>query len=193
MQNLTLIDTHVVICDWHGVVRWISADETLLKKGDFLWQHVIDADQEKTINAFGKVIALQRSVVLEIEKKSGRLFRIWLWPLESAEMAVCALRMQIPRELRLLSDRERDTVNLLALGTTPKDIAKRFDLSISTVHTHLRRAREKLKINNNEALIAFASRHCQQGWETTGVPKSAPKMDGGMVIFPDKMIRLCGV
>lgn len=45
------------------------------------------------------------------------------------------------------------------MGFDTQQIAARLDVSLSTVHTHLRRAREKLKLPSVEALISFAARY----------------------------------
>lgn len=83
-----------------------------------------------------------------------------MWPLDSPDVAVCVLGMRIPAELGRLTKREKECLELLARGTETRDIAKQLDVSLSTVHTHLKRSREKLGLPNVEALISFAARYC---------------------------------
>ena len=70
------------------------------------------------------------------------------------------LTIGIPAELKSLTERERDVLGHLAMGNTTKEIAKELDVSTSTVHSHLRKSREKLSLNNIEALTGFAARYC---------------------------------
>jgi DNA-binding CsgD family transcriptional regulator len=83
-----------------------------------------------------------------------------MWPLESPDVAVCVLGMQIPTQLGLLTKREKECLELLACGRSTNDIAQTLDMSLSTVHTHLKRSREKLELDGIEALISFAARNC---------------------------------
>lgn len=170
MAKVQPLGTHVIICDWHGVIRWISGDVATPKRGDMLWKNSSRESLEDIKLAFSKVVTLQDKMVIEVSTIRNKLFRLWLWPLESSEMAVCILAMQIPLELRLLSNKEREILNMLAQGQTPKRIAESFDISLSSVHTYLRRSREKLKLDSLDAIIGFAARFCQPGWETECVP-----------------------
>ena len=56
-------------------------------------------------------------------------------------------------------ERERDCLRCLAQGKSTRDITKELDIGLSTVHTHLRRSREKLGLTTAEALIGFAARY----------------------------------
>ena len=70
------------------------------------------------------------------------------------------LAIRIPRELALLTERERECLNLLAKGVETRVIAEQLDVSISTVQTHFKRAREKLGLLTSEALASVAARYC---------------------------------
>jgi DNA-binding NarL/FixJ family response regulator len=61
--------------------------------------------------------------------------------------------------LALLSERERETLQLLAEGKTNKDIAAQLHLSPKTVHTYRSRILIKLGLHNTPSLIKFAIRH----------------------------------
>lgn len=160
MSDAKLYGTNVAICDWHGRVQWISGEETLISPGDFAWQALKTEAQEQAKATFAKVVALQDRCMLEVENLRGDFFRVWLWPLGTPEMAVCVLSIAMPVQLKLLSERERETLELLAVGNSTKQVAAQFDVSISTVHTYLRRCRQKLGLQNSESLVGFAARFC---------------------------------
>jgi two-component system invasion response regulator UvrY len=55
-----------------------------------------------------------------------------------------------------LSDREFTVMRLMASGVTPRDIAQQLSLSIKTVSTYRSRILQKLAMQNNAQLIAYA-------------------------------------
>lgn len=55
-----------------------------------------------------------------------------------------------------LSDREFTVMRLMASGITPRDIAQQLSLSIKTVSTYRSRILQKLGLQNNAQLIAYA-------------------------------------
>jgi two-component system nitrate/nitrite response regulator NarL len=67
---------------------------------------------------------------------------------------------RINTELSLLTARESECLELLAQGVDSREMARELDVSLSTVHTHLKHAREKLGLPNVESLISFAARYC---------------------------------
>ena len=69
------------------------------------------------------------------------------------------LALRIPSELALLTDRERACLRCLARGMSTRDIAEELSIGLTTVHTHLRRTREKLAQSSAEALIGLAARY----------------------------------
>ena len=60
-----------------------------------------------------------------------------------------------------LSGRESETLRLIALGYSNKEIAERFDLSVKTVEAHKAKAQQKLGINSRRDIIRYA---ILQGW-----------------------------
>ncbi|HXY33158.1 MAG TPA: helix-turn-helix transcriptional regulator [Planctomycetaceae bacterium] len=103
---------------------------------------------------------LRRSQQFEVIDKEGNRFRGWAWPLDSPDVALCALYLEIPHNLSLLTAQERRCLELLARGLETRPIAGKLDVSTSTVHTHMRRAREKLGLRSFAALVSFAARYC---------------------------------
>lgn len=60
-----------------------------------------------------------------------------------------------------LTIRESETLRLLALGYSNKEIAEQFDLSVKTVETHKANAQQKLNISSRKEIISYA---ILQGW-----------------------------
>lgn len=160
MSDMKLQGTTVTICDWNGRVVWTSSNDIMTKSGDFAWEHIEPSMRKEAETAFSRVVAIRETFVLEFENEREECFRCWLWPLASPDTAVCVLTISIPAELKLLTPRERDVLGFLALGHTTKEIAADIDVSTSTVHSHLRKAREKLSLHNMEAITGFAARYC---------------------------------
>ena len=61
-------------------------------------------------------------------------------------------------DLALLTDREREVLQLLAQGETTKQIAHRLHLSVKTIGTHRRHIMDKLNIQRLARLTRFAIR-----------------------------------
>jgi len=60
--------------------------------------------------------------------------------------------------LALLTDREREVLQLIAEGKTNKEIAVRLDVSVNTVETHRKHTMEKLDLHNTAEVVRFALR-----------------------------------
>jgi two-component system nitrate/nitrite response regulator NarL len=58
-----------------------------------------------------------------------------------------------------LSEREREIISLISEGLTNKAIAKRLNLSESTIHNHLTSIFNKLEVANRLELVIFAYRY----------------------------------
>jgi DNA-binding NarL/FixJ family response regulator len=100
---------------------------------------VEQAYQEQAVFAFIEKQAFDRSAFLQTVI-SARLYK--------SETAA----------LDQLSEREIETLNLLALGLTNKEIANRMFISTNTVKRHLKSIFEKLEINTRAAASAWAIR-----------------------------------
>jgi DNA-binding NarL/FixJ family response regulator len=62
-------------------------------------------------------------------------------------------------ELSLLTDRERQVLQLVAEGKSNKEIATILDVGVSTVDSHRKHVLEKLGLHNTADLVRFAVRH----------------------------------
>jgi DNA-binding NarL/FixJ family response regulator len=158
-SDVTLADTAVVLCDWHGCVVWKSATGERLQIGDELWKNVTNKSKEKLRNAVAGAVTLRENHTLEVETERNEHFRLWIWPLNDPDIALCVLTTRIPSELALLTERETGCLRCLARGMSTRDISKELNIGLTTVHTHLRRSREKLGLASGDALIGFAARY----------------------------------
>lgn len=159
MSGATREATVVVLLDWQGRLVWSSSESPQKRAGGFAAEYVRAADQEMVAAAVKEVVAHRRSQALQVISDAGDHFRVWLWPLDSPDVAVCALCIHVPNELALLTSREQDCLKLLAHGMSASTIADKLQIAVSTVHTHFKRAREKLKLPTLESLISFAARY----------------------------------
>ena len=65
---------------------------------------------------------------------------------------------EIEDNLALLTDREREVLQLIAEGKTNKEIASLLGVSINTVETHRKHIMEKLDLHNTAEIVRFAVR-----------------------------------
>lgn len=68
------------------------------------------------------------------------------------------IRLRMVLDRPVLSDRERETLKLVAEGLSAPDIGKRLHLSTGTVKTHLEHLYEKLGVSERAAAVAQAMR-----------------------------------
>ena len=160
MLDAALPDTVVMLCDWRGRCVWLSSDRLQVTIGDFIWEPLPSESQQLAKTALSHVVTLREKQEVEGVGIRGERFCAWMWPLDSPEVAACILIIRVPKSTALLTERERSVLALLADGMETRQIAERLDVSLSTVHTHMRRAREKLELPTVEALISFAARYC---------------------------------
>lgn len=139
---------------------WTSSPNPVYKPGVPVWSYAAEEDREKCKNAISRTAMLREPQEFDASSHIDEHYHCWVWPLNSPELAVCMLAVQVPSELRRLSARERTALELLAAGNNTSEIAQDMDVSVSTVHTHFRRARKKLKLRSVEALIGYAARYC---------------------------------
>lgn len=63
-----------------------------------------------------------------------------------------------PPAIELLTEREREVFDLLALGKTPKEIGSDLELAPSTVYAHIERVRHKLGAASQLDIVRYADR-----------------------------------
>src|SRR5213593_3353867 len=67
-------------------------------------------------------------------------------------------KVLVEDNLALLTDREREVLQLIAEGKTNKEIAIVLSVSINTVETHRKHIMEKLDLHNTAEIVRFAVR-----------------------------------
>jgi len=159
MADMPFGAVFVVLCDWRGKCTWASDGDLPIQVGELAWLQLPVKSQRESKLAFSQVVALREERLLEVSDQQGSLFRCWLWPLDCPETAACIMGLRLPRAIESLTARERRCLELLAKGTQTQQIASKLDVSLSTVHTHLKHAREKLGLQNFEALVSFSARY----------------------------------
>jgi two-component system, NarL family, response regulator NreC len=65
----------------------------------------------------------------------------------------------MPSDLEALSERERDVLQLLALGYTNQELGKKLFISVRTVDTHRAHIMRKLRLHTRAELVLFALAH----------------------------------
>ena len=65
---------------------------------------------------------------------------------------------EVEDNLALLTDREREVLQLIAEGKTNKEVAVALSVSVNTVETHRKHIMEKLDLHNTAELVRFAVR-----------------------------------
>jgi two-component system nitrate/nitrite response regulator NarL len=68
------------------------------------------------------------------------------------------IRLRAPRDRPVMSDRERETLTLIAEGFSAPQIGRTLHLSTATVKTHLQHIYEKLGVSERAAAVAEAMR-----------------------------------
>ena len=68
-------------------------------------------------------------------------------------------RVQKDSPINELTDREREVLQLLAEGTSTKQIASRLNMSVKTAETHRRNIMQKLDLHSVAELTKYAIRH----------------------------------
>lgn len=160
MTELKHDESHVLICDWKGILKWSSKPALYQAYGDLAWNYVPENDREKYRHAFSQATTLGKRQQIDVNCVYGGRYRAWLWPLNWPDAAVCILAVRIPVEMALLTPREQECLKYLSRGLTVGELAEEMDVSASTIHTLMRRARLKLKLRSMEQLVSFAARYC---------------------------------
>lgn len=158
-------DAFVAICDWNGVVKWLSNHTIKTDIGDLGWSNMVPKDAARFKLAFAKTSTLHEKCHLEIESLNGLRYRIWMWSIGNPELAVCTFNLLIPSEIRLLTEKEREFMQHLATGATIKHIAGELDVSVNTLHTHSRNVKTKLNLSGSREVAAFAVKFFNAGME----------------------------
>jgi DNA-binding CsgD family transcriptional regulator len=159
MPNRTSVIPVVTICDARGTMIWTNHPSSDYAPGVPVWDYAELENRELVKDQVARTSFLNEPQEFEASNDQGERYHFWIWPMNTADLGVCIIGLQMPGEMKLLTARERECLEMLSEGRSTSEIAKEFDVSVSTVHTYLKRAREKLHLGSLEQLIAFASRY----------------------------------
>jgi DNA-binding CsgD family transcriptional regulator len=160
--TLNLDQVFVAIYDWSGVVRWVSNDNAISKVSDFGWADLSPDDAECFKQIFARTSTLHERHIVEIKSRNGYRYRIWMWSIGNPDLAVCSFSLLIPEDIERLTERERSFMELLAQGKSTKQIAIELDVSVNTVHAHIRNVKSKLELSSTKEVASYAARFFHQ-------------------------------
>ena len=111
-------------------------------------------------NCVGRLLTagLERTQRVEL-KLAGREYRLTCVPVD--DCVVCVLNCSAehdPDQWQTLTDREQDVLSLLAAGDETPAVAKKLEVSESTVRTHVENMRTKHGVRTRAALVALGFR-----------------------------------
>jgi DNA-binding NarL/FixJ family response regulator len=89
----------------------------------------------------------------------GRGHRLTCIPVD--DVVVCVLNRRAesdPEKWQLLTAREQTVLSLLAIGDETPAVARKLNISESTVRTHVEKMRTKLGVGTRAALVALGFR-----------------------------------
>lgn len=159
MSAMTSVIPIVTLCDSQGSLIWTNHPNPAYRPGVPIWDYADKPNRELIKDRISRAAFLNEPQEFETFTSFGEHYRVWIWPLNTNELRICLVGLQLPDGVSLLTARERACLECLAIGQSTAEIAAEFDVSVSTVHTYMKRAREKLHLPTMEHLISFASRH----------------------------------
>lgn len=162
MRARTSVIPVVTLCDSRGRMIWTNHPSPEYKPGVPIWDYAVLENRELVKDQIARTLFLNEPQEFEASSDRGERYHVWVWPMNLPELGVAIVGLQMPDDVKLLTVRERECLEMLAEGHSTAEISKAFDVSISTVHTYLKRSREKLRLSSLEQLIAFASRYLPQ-------------------------------
>ncbi len=161
---------HVVVMDIAlPELNGIEATRQIIKRTDtarvlILSMHADDVYVRQSLKAGARGYLLKDSEDLELLKavkaisRGGSFFSPAVSKLLLEGYLGDSGSREVEDNLALLTDREREVLQLIAEGKTNKEIATRLSVSINTVETHRKHIMEKLDLHNTAELVRFAIR-----------------------------------
>jgi DNA-binding CsgD family transcriptional regulator len=138
---------------------WTNHPNPNYAPGVPVWDYADAQNRERVKDQVARAAFLNEPQEFEAPNDQGEYYHLWVWPMKTANLGVCVVGLRMPNEIKLLTPRERECLEMLAQGKRTADISKKYDVSVSTVHTYVKRSREKLRLSSMEQLIAFAARY----------------------------------
>ena len=159
---------HVVIMDIAlPELNGIEATRQITKRSDgpkvlVLTMHSDDTCVRQSLKAGARGYLLKDSEDLDLLKairvvgRGGSFFSPAISKVLLESYLADAGGREVEDNLTLLTDREREVLQLIAEGKTNKGIATLLSLSINTVETHRKHVMEKLDLHNTAEIVRFA-------------------------------------
>jgi DNA-binding CsgD family transcriptional regulator len=112
-------------------------------------------------NCVGRLLdaGLERTQLVDL-KLAGREHRLTCVPVVD-DLVVCVLNcgaVHDPDKFQTLTNREQDVLSLLAAGDETPAVAKKLEVSESTIRTHVENMRAKHGVKTRAALVALGFR-----------------------------------
>jgi RNA polymerase sigma factor (sigma-70 family) len=161
---------HVVLMDIAlPELNGIEATRQIMKRGNgarvlVLTMHADDVCVRQSLKAGARGYILKDSEDLDLLKavkavgRGGSYFSPVISKVLLEGYLGDAGTQEIDDNLALLTDREREVLQLIAEGKTNKEIASLLGVSINTVETHRKHIMEKLDLHNTAEIVRFAVR-----------------------------------
>jgi DNA-binding CsgD family transcriptional regulator len=159
MSAGTAVIPIVTVCDPRGAMIWTNHPNPEYKAGTPIWEYAAAENRELVKDRVSRATFLNEPQEFDVSTDQDEHYHVWVWPMLTENLGVCLVGMRQPNEISRLAARERACLERLAVGCSTAEIAAEFDVSVSTVHTYMKRAREKLGLTSMEHLIAYASRY----------------------------------
>ncbi len=161
--NVVLMD--IALPELNG----IEATRQIMKRGDgarvvILTMHADDVFVRQSLKAGARGYLLKDSEDLDLLRAVKAVGRggSYFSPVISKVLLEGYLgeagAREIEDNLALLTDREREVLQLIAEGKTNKEIASLLGVSINTEETHRKHIMEKLDLHNTAEIVRFAVR-----------------------------------
>ena len=159
---------HVVIMDIAlPELNGIEATRQITKRSDgpkvlVLTMHSDDTCVRQSLKAGARGYLLKDSEDLDLLKairvvgRGGSFFSPAISKVLLESYLADAGGREVEDNLTLLTDREREVLQLIAEGKTNKGIATLLSLSVNTVETHRKHVMEKLDLHNTAEIVRFA-------------------------------------
>ena len=125
-----------------------------------LSMHNAEAYVREALNAGAAGYLLKGADRTELERAVREVARggTWVTPRVSSTILTALNGKSDPDPLKLLTSRQRETLQLIAEGFSTKDIALRLDISPKTVEAHRSAIMDRLDIHEVAGLVRFAIR-----------------------------------
>ncbi|MFL6447000.1 MAG: response regulator [Bryobacteraceae bacterium] len=153
MPELNGIESASQICKEHPEIKVI-----------ILSMHSDETYVLRALNAGAKGYLLKDSAEVDLVRAVHAVYRGM--PFFSPEIAQVLLddylrslqQKRLQDSYELLTDREKEVLNLLAYGKSNKEVATSLDLSVNTVESHRTSLMRKLNLHNTAEIVLYAVR-----------------------------------